>query len=540
MSGDEPGRRPTRRQFVLAAACGALALGSESMAQAEDWQDRPNVLFLMCDQFRADAIAALGNPHIHTPNIDRLVRRGLAFRRAYTTCPVCVAARYTVRTGRQPPTTGIYSNALPDLAPGQAPGMEERCGPYLARAMTALGYRAFGVGKFHTHPWDEDVGYERQIHSEELYGTPEQRARDGYAGFIAREHPEYDWVEALMGERTEMYYMPQMSPLPAHLGVEAWAADRAIELVRHDDARPWFGFVSFVGPHPPLAPPLPYNRMYDPDRMPNPVRGSLETDHMDEQIPWMNHMIWAEDINDPHARCLRARYYGEISYIDACVGRILDAVEATPQADNTLIAFFSDHGDHMGDHGAWQKESFFDVSCRVPFLLSWPRRLAAGVERDDLVCLADLLGIATRAAGKADLRDGVDVLGAVIDGAAPRRHLCGWYGAPGTDHYKVMTVSGDWKHIYIANGGREQLFNLREDPAEIRSLAAARPDVAADLRALAVEATSRAGSARALQEGRLRAFPHTQWPRARIYQFDSSRGVTGFPPTPAQIHYEKH
>jgi len=81
--------------------------------------------------------------------------------------------------------------------------------------------------------------------------------------------------------------------------------------------------------------------MYDPDRMPGPVRGDIELDHMDEQITWMNYAIWAEDVNDPHARVLRARYYGEISYIDQCLGRILDAVEARPDADNTLICFWT-------------------------------------------------------------------------------------------------------------------------------------------------------------------------------------------------------
>ena len=99
---------------------------------------------------------------------------------------------------------------------------------------------------------------------------------------------------------------------------------------------------------------------------------------MDEQIPWMNHLIWAEDINDPHARVLKARYYGEISYIDDCLGRILDAVEARGDADNTLICFFADHGDHLGDHSAWQKESFFEASCHVPFLRELARRAAGG------------------------------------------------------------------------------------------------------------------------------------------------------------------
>ena len=88
---------------------------------------------------------------------------------------------------------------------------------------------------------------------------------------------------------------------------------------------------------------------------------------MDEQIRWMNHAIWADDISDSHARVLRARYYGELSFIDKCLGRIIDAVEDREDAENTLICFFSDHGDHMGDHSAWQKESFFDVSAESLF-----------------------------------------------------------------------------------------------------------------------------------------------------------------------------
>ena len=99
-----------------------------------------------------------------------------------------------------------------------------------------------------------------------------------------------------MGERTEMYYMPQVSPLPKELTVERWAADRAVEQIKVNDAKPFFGFVSFIGPHPPFAPPIPFNRMYDPDRMPNPIRGDLKIDHMDEQIhKALNKAIWAED-----------------------------------------------------------------------------------------------------------------------------------------------------------------------------------------------------------------------------------------------------
>ncbi len=497
--------------------------------------DRPNVLFIMTDQQRFDTIAALGNENIYTPNMDRLVRRGVTFLNGYSTCPVCVAARYTIRTGCFEPTTTIYGNARPDPVPGQAADMEKRCGLYLARTMSRLGYRTFGIGKFHTMPWDEDIGYEVHLHSGEMYGSPEHRARDDYASFIANEYPEYDFIEALMGERTEMYYMPQMSPLPAALGVEAWAADRAVEQIGVRDKRPYFGFVSFIGPHPPLAPPIPFNRMYDPDRMPNPVRGDLALDHMDEQVTWMNYAIWAEEINDPHARVLRARYYGELSYIDQCLGRILDAVEARPDADNTVICFFSDHGDHLGDHNAWQKESYFEAACHVPFLVSWPARLQQDARREELVCLADLFGIATGAAGAIDAREGIDVLGMLDGSASPREYLIGLYGNPATPLFKVMVRRGPWKYIYMANGGREQLFNVAEDPHELTQRLNDAPEVARELRAIAEASLARPNVDRALENGRLRAYPFAQRPRERIYQFDGSRGVRGFPEHPADV-----
>lgn len=492
--------------------------------------EQPNILYIMCDQLRADAIGAYGNRLVRTPNMDRLMRRGLTYTRAYSTCPVCMPARYTIRTGREPYNTGYYDNGglhLPDDVPVNH---EERCGEYLPRRMGALGYRTFGVGKFHTDPWNEELGYEVQLRSEELYNSVEQAARDDYAKFITEEHPAYAHIEQLHGERTEMYYMPQTSPLPAEITVEAWAADRTVELIeQHDDGRPYFGFVSFIGPHPPLAPPVPYNRIYNPDAMPNPVRGDIEVDFMDEQLPWMNHLIWAEDIDDPRARALKARYYGEITYIDDCLGRILDAVEKRPDADNTLIVFYSDHGDHMGDHHAWQKESFFEASARVPFLMSWPSVLPKGETRDELVCLTDLFAIATRAAGKLETRDGFDVLGRALGEAEPRLYLFGWYGKPGEPTFKVMVRTGDWKYIYMSNGGREQLFHVTNDPDELKELSGEESLRVKALRSAAVaEMAKHRSLAPALKDGDLRSYPFKARPLWRIRQFNQAIGVNDF------------
>ena len=496
---------------------------------------KPNVLYIMTDQFRFDAIASLGNDHIYTPSLDRLARRGVSFTNAYTSCPVCVAARYNIRTGCEPPTNGVFRNGGEDLVEGQPEEMEARCGPFLARRMSQLGYRSFGIGKFHSR--HADMGYDDLQRAEELFGNPESRAVDAFAAFIAREHPQFDFVEQLHGERTEMYYMPQTSPLPADITYEAWAASCAVEQLQVEDDRPYFGFVSLIGPHPPLAPPIPYNRMYDPDCMPDPVCGDIAVDHMDEQIPWMNHAIWADDISPARARSLKARYYGEVTYIDHCVGRILDTAEARADGDDTLIAFFSDHGEMLGDHGAWQKECYFDGSCRIPFLVSWPARLPRDQRCADLVCLTDLFAIATGAAGEAEVREGTDVLGVIAGDESPRESYAGYYGSPGTRDFKIMVRSGEWKYIYLANGGREQLFNLEEDPRELRNRAADAPQKAR-LRELAVAAVDRTNADRALEAGELKQFAFEARPLKRIYQMDGSRGVKGFPQRPEDVVFD--
>lgn len=493
---------------------------------------QPNVLFIMTDQQRYDTIHALGNSDISTPNLDRLVARGVAFTNAYSTCPVCAPARYTIRTGMNPPRTGIFSNWVPDHMRGR---VEQECGPYLARTMSRLGYRTFGVGKFHAVPWDEDLGYEVLLHAEAQYESAKQRTGDDYAQFLSKEHGQFAHIEVPTGERSDMYYMPQASPYPAELTSEAWVTDRVVDLLRSPDSRPSFGLVSYFSPHPPIAPPVPYNRAYDPDRLADPIVGDLATDHADEQIPWMNHAVYAEEVDAVRARTLKARYYGAISHVDRCIGRILDAVEARPDADNTVICFFADHGDHLGDHHAWQKESYFEASCRIPMLVSWPQRLPAGTRSDALAELADLFGVATGAAGHFEARDGIDLLRVATGETTGREALVGYYGEPGTPRFKVMIRRGPWKYIFLSNGARELLFNLADDAHELINQAPRRPDIVAELYSRAVSAAHKDDLVGALNGSDLRTFAYQERKRARILQFDRSRGVTGFPDDPRDV-----
>ena len=481
----------------------------------------PNILFVMTDQQRFDTISALGHAGVRTPNLDRLVRRGVAFTNAYTTCPVCVPARYSIMTGCEPSKTSWLSN----WAPGDR--VSERCGPYLAATLAARGYRTWGLGKFHTEPRHEPLGFETHEYSEELWPTEAEFLGDDYVKWLRSRAPAFDHLEQVHGERTDMYYVPQVRPMPAALTVESWLTGRAIEEIGRPDARPYFGFVSFVTPHPPIAPPIPYNRMFNPDDMPDPILGDPAVDGADDYLGWMNHAVWAEDISPAQARQLRARYFGSIAFIDACIGRILDAVEARPDAANTLICFYSDHGDHMGDHRAWQKESFFEAACRVPFLASWPGRLPANTRHQGLAALTDLFGLATSASGQPELRDGHDLLGMAGAGQAARDCLLGMFGTPGTRQFKCMVRQGDWKYIWLANGGRELLFDLRTDATESRNRVADPGTPLAALRAEAIRVlAAREFTRPAVAAGALKALPFEPFPRARIKQF--ARGVTEF------------
>ncbi|MFW5839394.1 MAG: sulfatase, partial [Planctomycetota bacterium] len=283
------------------------------------------------------------------------------------------------------------------------------------------------------------------------------------------------------------------------------------------------------------APPIPFNRMYDPDDMPAPRCGDASIDHLDDFLPMMNYMTYAESVDPTRAKILKARYYGEISHIDDCLGRILDAVDAQADPSNTLICFFSDHGDHMGDHRSWQKESFFDAACRVPMLISWPHRLPAGRRSDALVTLTDLFGLATSAANERELREGIDLL-AVAEGRHPGRSaVIGCYGQPGTRQFKVMVRDDQWKYIFLANGGRELLFDMDEDSCELVPRNGDRPEIISRMRMMAVAALKSPGTADALDGLQLKSLRFEKFPRRRLKQFDRSADVMDFPANPGDI-----
>lgn len=418
---------------------------------------RPNILFLCTDQQRWDTIAAAGNPVIRTPVLDELCARGVRFDRGYTPSPVCVPARCSAMTGRLPHRTGCFENGSPMPDPAEVPTM--------MRLLREAGYQTHGAGKMHFVPPDRDYGFESMTLSERVAGE------NRYQAFV-RAHGLEEVFNPL-GMTGDMYYIPQVSPVPQAVHNTTWVADQSIAFLRgRDRSRPFFLWTSFIKPHPPFAPPYPWHTLYRSTDMPLPKRPrgyeALQTWAMRHQ----NRYKWRESGPDDNLlRTMKAYYYAEISYVDYHTGRLLQALRDVGALENTLVVYSSDHGEFMGDYHSFGKRSFLDSSARIPMLASWPGHLPEGAVCPVPVTLLDVMPTFLEAAG-------IDAAPYELDGESLRhvsetrpvdRVVLGQIQE--AERASYMATDSRWKYIYSAPDEREFLFDLQTDPAETEDVA---------------------------------------------------------------------
>ena len=419
---------------------------------------QPNILFILTDQQRGDTVHADANRHIRTPVMDRLCREGVNFRRAYTPSPVCVSARASILSGQYPHNNGCYDNGFPQ--PLDRPSMMD----LLARA----GYQTHGVGKMHfTSDGNALRGFESRDTQEELRRNV---ADDDYLTCVHEQG--FSHVHDVMGARGEMYYIPQISQLPARLHPTSWVGDRSIDFLRNrDDSRPFFMWTSFIHPHPPFSPPTPWNKLYRGPLMPLPKRPDAMEDLWTHFNRHQNRYKYRDaGLDDRLLQVMRGYYWACVSFIDYTVGRILAVLEEKGELDNTLVLWTSDHGELLGDYNCFGKRSFLDSAARVPLLIRHPGRFPAGVVEETPASLVDLiptfLGTAGADAGDAEL-DGVDLAGLVGQGQPRTVYSQIQRGQRGM----YMAYNGDLKYFYSAGDEKEYLLDHRVDPEETRNCA---------------------------------------------------------------------
>lgn len=421
--------------------------------------ERPNILFLFTDMQRADTIGALGNGVIRTPQLDRLAREGTAFTNAFSPSPVCVPARCCLHYGHYPQRTGLCDNGR----------MPEDNGLSYAETLGSHGYRTHAVGKCHFTP---DHRARRGFQSREMQEECQSDANaDDYLGWL--EANGLDSYEP-HGARGEMYYIPQVSSLPAEAHPSQWVGDRSVAFIEEASRsdQPWLLFSSFIHPHPPLSLPKPWHKLYRTKEMPLPFL----PENAGELLTWVNRFQNRYKYRDRGldlqlVRTIIAYYYGAISFVDYQIGRILAALEASGQWDDTLVLFSSDHGEHLGDLGCFGKRSMHDPSARVPLLAMQRGRFPAGAQCRTACSLVDIYPTLLEAAGvpgEGLSLDGVDLAGLAAAGESDRTVYAQFQRA---ERGLYMGVNQRWKYVFSAADQRTYLFDREADPREVRNLA---------------------------------------------------------------------
>jgi len=372
-----------------------------------------NILFIMTDQHRADCLGCMSNDVIQTPHLDRLASQGVVFENAFCQSPVCMASRASLFTGRYPEAAGVRGM-------GVLPPTETTLAEWLARQ----GYTTGAFGKVHFTPekyTKQELGSDTPILDWRHFAVDAKLVPIAYDPFKENygfqtyvgcddlcQGPFRDWLRehapdlADAGRPTPVPGCSNdtfVSPFPSEYHQSTFIAAQANAFVKQqkNSDRPWFALCSFVAPHQPFEAPADQIARYRHADIPLPeAKGGVA---MADVPPRLTAAIGEMDQYAPDAqRTMVQHYYASICLIDDCVGRLLDTLEATGQADNTVVVFVSDHGEMLGNHGLLRKPSIhFDELLRVPLVMRGPSikptRVSGLVELVDLY--PTVLGLAS-------------------------------------------------------------------------------------------------------------------------------------------------
>ena len=437
----------------------------------------------MADQLRMDCVGAYGNKVIKTPHLDRIAREGIRFQNAYTCTPSCTPARTALMTGLGPWRHGMlgYSNIATNPYPVEK-----------ARALAEAGYYTTSIGKNHYSPISNAHGYHHLISDEHCsYWFRTEGEKEAQS---AEERCDYEsWFWSQMPDKdphaTGLGWNDQPSKpfvYPEEMHATHWTGATAVRfLQQYDRTEPFFLKVSFIRPHSPYDPPERFFKMYEGMPLPEAEAGEWATRY--EPRSSDKDDLWHGKLSKLEIQNSRQGYYGSVSFVDEQVGRILDALDQRKMLDDTLIVFFSDHGDMLGDQNLWRKAYAYEQSAHIPMLMRPASGMQLGVSGltiENPVEIRDLLPTFLDAAGVE--------IPASIEGKSllylVRTRGAGWrsyidlehnvcYDV--TNHWNALT-DGKWKYVFHANNGEEQLFHLERDQHELNDVAK-RPEQAAEL-----------------------------------------------------------
>ena len=418
-----------------------------------------NLLLIISDEHRKDAMGCMGHPWVKTPNLDQLASRGTLFTNAYTPSPMCVPTRAAMACGDYVHKTGYWDSAT---------AYDGRVRSWMSH-LREQHVETTSIGKLHFRSASDDNGF-----TEELLPM---HVVDGVG-----------WAVALLRENSPDY--TQAAELAADVGIgtstytdydrditnaaEEWLHKRA------SSNDPWAACVSLVSPHYPLTCPEEYYRLYNPAELDLPVGyGSHSRPDHTELQNVARFFDYNRYFDEKKTREAIAAYYGLTSFMDNCVGRIINALERSGQSNDTVVVYVSDHGDMLGDQGYWTKQVMYEQSAGIPMIAAGPgvpvgHRVSTGASLLDIAATAvEVTGV--KHDNKSRALPGLSLRTIANNKDDPERTILSEYHDGGSTTGTFMVRWQHWKYIFYV-GHEPQLFNLQTDPDELNNLVKKRTD----------------------------------------------------------------
>ena len=450
-----------RRNFLKAAGCGLAAMTMGSSVFSEPEKLRPNVLFLAVDDWN-DMVGAMGDNQAITPNLDRLAKRGIVFTNAHAPGVYCAPSRSAIMTGLHPYNSGLYTDE-PHMF--NIPDRQD-----IPQYFKANGYKVYGVGKIYHHM----PGYLDRRGFDEYFIWNEAHKKDGWrleawgqGAPVPPEVPISDVAKYTGWANFDLYEMPNEDEekMADTIGAN-WAAD----FLKQEHEKPFFLAYGSYAPHKQNYAPKKYFDLYPVDKIKLP---EVKEDDLDDLSPKVRKtkLNRAKRIHfrivdhDDWKKVIQA-YLACVSYADAQVGTVLDALEKSPYADNTVVVLWSDQGYHLGEKFHWGKHTLWERTTNAPYIWAGPG-VPKGVKSDVTVSLIDTYSTLIDLCGLKRFTplDGESLVPIFNDPKnAPDRT------AITTQHKSYGIVNRKWRYIWRDNDG-EELYDLNKDPHEWYNLA---------------------------------------------------------------------
>lgn len=434
-----------RRNFlkISALTTGALALASTAIAKIKS--AKPNVLIIHTDQQSWWTVGAYGGTLVKTPHIDSLADEGAIFKNFFTNSALCTPSRGAFLTGKYPHANGAYTNDIP-LNPG-----EKTFASYLQSAGYETGY----AGKFHLAGkpkpgWvvtGKKFGF---ADSRYLFNRGHWKKIDQAPGKTPRVNPYH-----VIGDKQSY--------------TTDWLTQKTLEFISQKRSKPFCFMVSIPDPHGPYTVRKPYDKMFDPKKLPLPESYFKAGKNRPDWVKPSKRL--GRKNRENKLRKFKSQYLGEVACIDENVGKIIARLKKLGIYDNTILVFTTDHGEYMGEHGMLGKNSLYETAYRIPFIVRYPAKIKPGTVVNRIASVVDfapgllaLAGVKTDAKFQGERFD--QLLPATANSAKPRPDECYIHC---NKYRRAGIFTADYELAFVKTGGHI-LFDRKRDPQQMNNL----------------------------------------------------------------------